>query len=93
MNDHETDDATLDGNAVAGLLMDLFGAEMTETMSQCAHCGNRGPMAELVAYTRAPGLVLRCRICTQIVLRAVVTPRGTFVDASGVARLVLPPST
>jgi hypothetical protein len=85
------DDAVLDGNAVAGLLVDVFGSEMTDAPSQCSHCGNDAAVGTLMAYVRAPGVVLRCRVCTKVVLRIVVTPRGTYVDASGVARLRLPP--
>jgi hypothetical protein len=85
------DDTVLDGNAVAGLLVDVFGSEMTDAPSQCSHCGNDAAVGTLMAYVRAPGVVLRCRVCTKIVLRVVVTPRGTYVDASGVARLRLPP--
>ena len=37
----------LDGNAIAGLLFDVFGAEMTTATGVCASCGASGPVAEL----------------------------------------------
>jgi hypothetical protein len=88
-HDRET---VLDGNAAAGILVEVFGYEMTDAPSRCAHCGNEGAVGALVAYTRAPGVVLRCQVCTKVVLRIVVTPRGRYIDASGVAVLRLPPA-
>jgi len=46
----------LDGNAIAGLLEDVFGAEMTTASCACASCGASGQVAELVVCSRAPGL-------------------------------------
>ncbi len=80
----------LDGNAVAGLLYEVFGVEMTTTASECARCGRSGEVGSLLAFTRAPGVVLRCPACGEVILRVVRTPRGTFVDARGAAYLRLP---
>jgi hypothetical protein len=44
----------VDGNAIGGLLIDVFGAEMTAASSTCATCGATRPVAELVVYRRAP---------------------------------------
>ena len=53
--DYPASDAlTLDANAVAGMLMEIFGTEMTASMSRCGHCGNRGQVGSLRAYTQAP---------------------------------------
>jgi len=73
----------LDGNAVAGMLLDAFGSEMTAAEARCDHCGSIGFLATLIAYTRAPGIVLRCRICQEVVLRMVETPTALLVDARG----------
>ena len=59
----DIEDLTLDANAVAGLLYEIFGTEMTSALSQCAHCGNRGQVGTLRAYVHAPGTVLRCVVC------------------------------
>jgi hypothetical protein len=40
----------LDGNAIAGLLHEVFGAEMTTATGTCAHCGAAAQVAELVVY-------------------------------------------
>jgi uncharacterized protein DUF6510 len=77
----------LDGNAIAGLLRDVFGNEITTAASVCGHCGDQRPVAELVVYLRAPGTVVRCRTCTNV-LMAIVEVRGiTCVDLNGLATL------
>ena len=82
-------DQMLDGNAVAGLLAAAFGAEMTAVPGQCAHCGTVSMLGALHAWTRAPGIVLRCPVCSEVVLRVVETPTATLVDLRGVAALRL----
>ena len=77
----------LDGNAIAGLLIDVFGAEMTTATGVCAHCGARGLLAEQPVYNRAPGTVVRCRSC-QSVLMVLAEVRGIYcVDLRGLATL------
>jgi hypothetical protein len=79
--------AALDGNAIGGLLYDVFGAEMTAATGVCAGCGASGPVAELEVYVRAPGTVVRCRSCGSV-LMVLVTVRGvTCVDLRGLAAL------
>jgi Family of unknown function (DUF6510) len=81
----------LDGNAIAGALADLFGAEMTDVAGACAHCGARGPVAELTVYLRGPGTVVRCRSCQGIVMVLVEVRGVTCVDLMGLAALDPPP--
>ncbi|MDB5074518.1 MAG: hypothetical protein JWO42_697 [Chloroflexi bacterium] len=79
----------LDGNAVGGLLQDIFEADMTASPTMCAHCGREGHIGNLLAFTHAPGVVLRCPGCEQVVLRIVVTPDATYLDARGAVFLRL----
>jgi hypothetical protein len=83
------DQYTLDANAVGGMLMEIFGADMTAVSSRCAHCGNRAQVGTLRAYgLNGPGVVLRCSICSEIVIRVARRGDGTFmVDARGAAYL------
>jgi hypothetical protein len=82
----------LDGNAIGGLLLDVFGAELTTARGVCAHCGAAALVAELAVYVRAPGTVVRCRACHGIVM-VLVERRGVFcVDLQGLAQLDLPAS-
>jgi Family of unknown function (DUF6510) len=79
----------LDGNAAAGILHEIFGAEMTAAPTECAHCGNENEMGGLVAFTQGPGIVLRCPACSQVVLRITQTPEATYLDARGAVYLRL----
>ena len=81
------DPLMLDANAVAGLLQEIFGTEMTDVASQCAHCGNRAEMGTLRAYIGL-GVVLRCSVCHEIVIRIATMPDGTHrIDMRGAAYL------
>jgi hypothetical protein len=85
MDEETTDERTLDANAVAGMLEQVFGADMTAADSQCAGCGREGEVGTLLAYTNAPGVVLRCPACSAVMLRVVETPRGMLIEAKGLA--------
>jgi hypothetical protein len=77
----------LDGNAIAGQLVEVFGTELTTARGVCASCGASGLVAELVVYLQAPGTVVRCRSCSAV-LMVLVTARGTTcVDLRGLAEL------
>ena len=80
----------LDGNAAAGLLHSIFGADMTALPGQCAHCGNVADLGTTHAWMEGPGVVLRCSICHEVVLRMVETPDARYIDARGAAYLRLP---
>jgi hypothetical protein len=77
----------LDGNAIGGLLREVFGAEMTTATGTCASCGSRRQVAELVVYLQAPGTVVRCRSCESIVMVLVEIRGITCVDLGGLATL------
>ena len=77
----------LDGNAIAGRLGEVFGAEMTTALSTCGHCGASRRVAELEVYVEAPGTVVRCRSCGGV-LMVLVEARGIYcVDLRGLATL------
>jgi Family of unknown function (DUF6510) len=77
----------LDGNALGGMLATIFGADVTTVPGRCAHCGSVSQIGVLRAYVRAPGAVLRCPVCVQVVLRVVETADATYLDARGAAYL------
>jgi Family of unknown function (DUF6510) len=79
--------SALDGNAIGGLLLQVFRTEMTAAAATCAACGMRAHVAELDVYLRAPGAIARCRACGAV-LMVFVTIRGvTCVDLAGLAAL------
>jgi hypothetical protein len=81
------DDSALDGNAIGGLLLEVFGAEMTAAVAVCGSCGATGPMAETVVYLRAPGTVVRCRSCGAVLMVVVERREQKCVDLFGLAAL------
>jgi Family of unknown function (DUF6510) len=83
----ETSELKLDGNAIGGELLELFGVEMTFAQGTCASCGNRAPMAEVDVYMHAPGIVARCRTCEAVLLRIVHGRDRTWLDVSGLRGL------
>jgi hypothetical protein len=77
----------LDGNAIGGLLMEIFGTEMTTAIGTCGSCGTTGQVAGLAVYLRGPGTVVRCPVC-DAVLMVFAEVRGiTCVDLQGLAAL------
>ena len=80
-------DLVLDGNAIAGMLQQVFGEDVTTIAATCDHCTTVSRMATLVVFQGGPGVVLRCPACTQVMLRIAQTPRGTFVDARGARQM------
>ncbi len=79
----------VDANAVAGLLAEIFGKDLTAEPTECAHCGNQAEIGTLLAFIQGPGVVLRCSTCKQIVLRIVQTPGAIYLDARGAVYLKL----
>jgi hypothetical protein len=73
----------LDGNAIGGLLMDVFRAEMTTAHTTCPGCGAGAMLAETSVYLRSPGTVVRCRTCSSVLMVLVSVHGITCVDCHG----------
>ena len=73
----------LDGNAIGGLLRDIFAMEMTAAVGTCANCGAVNELGRVQVYIHAPGTVVRCPACEAVLMR-VVHARGRYwVDMGG----------
>lgn len=79
----------LDGNAVAGLLGDVFAVEMTAALVSCAHCGATGAVATAHVYVHGPGVVLRCPGCAGVIMRFARVRGRLVADLRGVGRVEL----
>ncbi len=86
-DDMQLADFTLDGNAIGGLLHEVFGAEMTTAVGTCITCGATAQIAETLVYLDAMGTVVRCRACTAILLVVVRRREMNCVDLRGLAAL------
>jgi hypothetical protein len=77
----------LDGNAIGGLLLEVFGTDLTAAQTVCATCGAAAAVAETVVYLRVPGTVVRCRTCGSV-LMIISQIRGvSCVDLGGMTAL------
>jgi Zn finger protein HypA/HybF involved in hydrogenase expression len=76
-------DLKVDGNAIAGLLREIFTMEMTNAESTCAGCGKVQAVGRVDVYMNAPGVVVRCPACEQVLMR-IVHGRGRYwIDLTG----------
>ena len=87
MDDDAVDDRTLDGNAIGGMLMEIFGTEMTTAVGTCAHCGVVAQVAEFAVYRPDLGIVVRCRSCGSMLMVFVKIRGVTCVDLMGLSSL------
>jgi Family of unknown function (DUF6510) len=87
-----SDDARwLDGNAIGGLLQELFGAELTSAPHTCQSCGVTHPIAAHRLYLGA-GAVLRCPACEQIAMVAATLPDRHVLHFTGAWQVEMPRS-
>jgi len=76
------DELMLDGNAVAGLLQEVFAVEMTTAIGTCAGCGAAEPMGALHVF-RGAGVVLRCPHCHAALAKIVRSETRVWVGMPG----------
>jgi hypothetical protein len=76
----------LDGNAIAGLLQELFGADLTAAPRRCQSCGQEHAVGEHRLY-RGAGLVLRCPNCSDVALRVADLPDRHILHFQGTWRV------
>ena len=72
----------LDGNALGGLLGELFGAEPTGVRRTCQSCGQTHAVGAHRLYAGA-GRVLRCPGCGDVAVVVAVTPERCVVTLRG----------
>lgn len=83
MRDDPAVDLTVDANAIGGMLAAVFGADVTGSPGQCAHCHTVSVVGTMRVYMRGPGVVVRCPACAEVVMRVVRTPTAMYLDVSG----------
>jgi len=67
----EDADLRLDGNAAAGMFGEIFALELTSARVRCASCGAVAELGAEPMYVHAPGVVVRCRHCDDVLIVAV----------------------
>ena len=79
----------LDGNAAAGELSRIFVTDVTAAEGQCAHCGAIKRFAEVHLYMQGPGIVARCAVCENVLLRLAKVGQRVSLDMRGITYLKL----
>jgi hypothetical protein len=82
------DTLMLDGNAVAGLLQEVFAAEMTTAIGSCATCHATEPVGAIHVYLGA-GIVLRWTHCDNTLAAIVRGERRVWITFQGIRALGL----
>ena len=72
----------VDGNAIGGLLSDVFGRDTTDVSGRCRACGAENVVAALRVY-RAAGVVVRCPSCEAVLMRLVAARDELWIDLDG----------
>lgn len=89
----EESELKLDGNAIAGLLAEIFVLEMTTAETTCGGCGKLNAVGRVDVYANAPGVVVRCPACQHVLMR-IVQGRGRYwLDLAGTRCLELRAAT
>ena len=79
----------LDGNALAGVFAETFGAELTRAPRRCASCGQVNALGAHRLYLGA-GFVLRCPACGDLAAQIALLPDRTVVRLYGAWQLEVP---
>jgi hypothetical protein len=82
-------DLKLDGNAIGGLLREIFTMEMTSASTTCAGCGKVHEVGRVDVCLNAPGAVVRCPACEQVLMRIVHNRGRYWLDLTGIRCLEL----
>ncbi len=73
----------LNGSAAASLLHDVFAFDVTTAQIQCVSCKAVEVVGALPLYAASMGVVLRCMHCDAILMRAVRTSHGGWLEMTG----------
>ena len=76
----------LDGNAIAGMLREVFAVEMTTAIGTCAGCGASEPVGAIHVFQGA-GIVLRCPHCHNALVKIVKDEARLWIGFPGVRAL------
>jgi Zn finger protein HypA/HybF involved in hydrogenase expression len=80
------DELMLDGNAVAGMLGEVFAVEMTTATMTCGSCGMAGAVGAMHVF-RGAGIVLRCPNCDNAMVKIVEGGTRIWMNFGGMQAL------
>jgi hypothetical protein len=76
----------LDGNAVAGLLQEVFAVEITTAVGTCSGCGATEPVGAIQVFEGA-GIALRCPHCDNALVKLVKDGSRVWIGFPGLRTL------
>ena len=82
----DADALMLDGNAIAGLLREVFAVEMTTAIATCGNCGATEAVGAIHVF-RGAGIVLRCPHCDNPLMTIVEDRTRMWMSFPGVHML------
>lgn len=79
--------ARVDGNAIAGMLSDIFNGDTTMLAWRCGTCGTSGPMAEAIVDIDPECAIVLCRGCTHTLFTLFRDETGVSVRLAALGSL------
>jgi hypothetical protein len=80
------DPLMLDGNAIAGLLQEVFAVEMTTAIGTCNTCGAADRVGAFRVF-RGAGIVMRCPHCDNALVTIVEDGPRVWIGFAGIRTL------
>jgi Family of unknown function (DUF6510) len=80
-------DLMLDGNISANLLQKIFAPDVTLATIRCVACDCVCRVGSLDLHAAPMGTVLNCADCGRVLMRAVDTPQGLWLEMTGARSL------
>lgn len=80
-------DLMLGGNISANLLQKIFAPDVTLAKVRCGACDCVCSVGALDLHAAPMGAVLNCADCNRVVMRAVDTPQGLWLEMTGARSL------
>lgn len=77
----------LDGNALAGILEDGLGLDLTDCRGRCAGCSGIAVLATAVVLVSPMGTVARCASCEHVLITVVTGDGRTWIGLPGLSAI------
>ena len=77
----------VDGNALAGVLSEVFEGDVTALIGVCGGCGAAAPLAQTVVELDDVAAIVRCRSCTHTLFTVLRDAQGARVVLASLREL------
>ncbi|WP_419817268.1 DUF6510 family protein [Glaciibacter flavus] len=80
----------LDGNALAGVLSEVFTFDPTLARARCANCYSVDVLARAMVYVDGSAFVVRCASCDAVLATVMDGAGRRWVSLKGVSAIEIP---